>query len=190
MELVSIVLFVVLVIAIIIIIPVSIGVGIFVFVPSVVYGIAPLVTQPVGIMAGILMRRPSWGKKQIVTLKFTTPFVLVIMPVVLFLCVSEVIGAVWFFWMLAYLITRFFNEAHKRELMLRQGIMGLDALEQKIKPYYIETNPILGLVTIILSAVALVVSYLIREEAGLVVGALIAVILLEIGQRQNKVKSK
>ncbi len=190
MRLTDIGLFIVSVIGIIIMIAVSICVGIFVFFPSVIYGIAPLVTQPVGTVAGLLMRRPSWGKKQIVTLKFTTPFVLIIMPVILFLCVSEVIGVIWFSWMLAYLITRFFNEAHKRELMLRHGIMGLDALEQKFAPYHIESNPLVGLATIILSAVSLVVSYLIGEEVGLVVGAVIAVVLLEIGQRQYKVKSK
>jgi hypothetical protein len=106
----------------------------------------------------------------------------------LFLYVCELIGGIYFIWMLAYLVIRFYNGAHEKEVILRYGFKRLEALNEQFQTYYMENNPLIGIVIIALTIASLVAGYLVGGEGGLWCGAVIAIIIVALGQHQYKLR--
>lgn len=147
-------------------------------VPSILYGLSAWILIPVGILARHFMPRPTRTKAMLITLKFTTIFLLFIMPVILYLYVWSPLGWIFFSWMALYFLSRFYSGAHKKELMIREGARDLEAFEERYKRTYVKNNLIVTLIIILLSATSLVVGYQLGGIRGLWIGVGISTVLL------------
>lgn len=163
---------------------------IFELLPSILYGITPYFFMPIGYMSGYFMKRPSPSKRLIITLKFTTAFLIVIMPVILYLYVWKPLGFIFFAWIVIYFIIRFYSGAHEKERSIRHGAMGLNMLIEKHQLYYVENKPIIAVIVIVLTITSLLIGYLISGVNGLWVGSIIAFIIVILGQHQYKAKPR
>ena len=164
----------------IIIIVYALGVFIFVTVPSVIYGLSAWVLIPIGLLSRQFMVRPTRTKMGLVILKFPTVFLLIILPVILYLYVWEPLGWIFFGWMALYFLSRFYSGAHKRELLVRAGAKGLEDLEERYKRTYVKNNIIVSVIIIVLSAISLVVGYKIGGSVGLWIGVGFCILVLLI----------
>lgn len=149
-------------------------------VPSILYGLSAWILIPVGLLSRHFMPRPTRTKEALITLKFTTIFLLFIVPVILYLYVWSPLGWIFFSWMALYFLSRFYSGAHKKELMIRESAKGLEALEERYKRTYVKSNMIVTLIIIILSATSLVLGYQLGGIRGLWIGVGISIVMLLI----------
>ncbi len=147
-------------------------------VPSILYGLSAWILIPVGLLSRQFMPRPTRTKVALITLKFTTIFLLFIVPVILYLYVWAPLGWMFFGWMALYFLSRFYSGAHKKELMIREGAKGLEALEEKYKRTYVKNNLFVTLIIIILSAISLVVGYQLGGTKGLWIAVGISILIM------------
>ena len=148
--------------------------------PSMLYGLSAWILMPVGLLSRHLMPRPTRTKEILFTLKFTTIFLLIIVPVILYIYVWPPLGWIFFGWMALYFLSRFYTGAHEKELMIREGAKGLEALEAEYKRTYVKNNLIVSVLIVVLSAISLVVGYQIGDIRGLWIGAGISTLVLLI----------
>ena len=163
---------------------------IFELIPSLIYGISAWVLTPVGLLSGLFMRRPNPYKKALFTFKFSTAFLIIILPVILYLFIWKPLGLIFMFWMVVYFVIRLFSGAHEKEQMIREGIKGMSAITEKYKPFYIKNNLTISVIIILLSIIPLIIGYFVGAENGLLIGGIIAVCILVIGQYQYEVRLK
>ena len=149
-------------------------------IPSILYGLSAWVLIPIGLLSRHFMPRPTRTKETLITLKFTKIFLLFIVPVILYLYVWSPLGWIFFSWMALYLLGRFYSGAHKKELMIREGAKGLEAIEERYKRTYVKNNLIVTLIIIILSAISLVLGYQLGGIKGLWIGVGLSIVILLI----------
>jgi len=143
---------------------------VFELIPSIIYGVSAWILMPIGLLSRFFMKRPNTSKQTLVTLKFSTAFLIVIMPIILYLYAWEPLGLLFMVWMIVYFIIRLYSGAHEKEQMIRAGMKGLDAITEKYQPFYVENNLFISITTLILSIISVVAGYLIGGEKGVLIG--------------------
>jgi len=137
-------------------------------VPSLVYGISPYLFIPIGWLIRLFIGRPVFSYKAgIIALKLSTLFLLLIVPTVLYLYVWELLGWIFFIWMGLYLLIRIYSGVHGKQQVVIEAWKHLDTLEEKYKHIYVKYNPIVTIITIILSLASIGVGYYFGGEKGL-----------------------
>jgi len=149
-------------------------------IPSLLYGLSAWILIPIGLISRHFMPRPTRTKEILITLKFTTIFLLLIVPIILYLYVWPPLGWIFFSWMALYFLSRFYSGAHTKELLIREGAKKLESLEERGKRTYVKNNLLVSLVIVILSAISLVVGYQLGGTRGLWIGAGISIVVLLI----------
>jgi hypothetical protein len=144
-------------------------------VPGIAYGVLPYFIIPLGWLIRLFVGRPILSYKAgIITLKLSTIILLIIIPSVLYLYVSKLLGVLFFAWIGLYLLIRIYSGVHKHE---REVLEASKRLEDLTQTTYTKYYVFLTTITIILSIVALAGGYLLGREIGLWVGVAISILI-------------
>jgi len=147
-------------------------------VPSLIYGISPHLLIPVGWLIRLFIGRPVFSYTTgVIVLKLSTILLLLIVPTVLYLYVGELLGWIFFIWIGLYLLIRIYSGVHEKEKVVIEAAKHLDDLEEKYKHRYIKYNPIVTIITIILSVASPVAGYYFGGEKGLWIGIAVSIVI-------------
>jgi hypothetical protein len=143
--------------------------------PSLVYGIVPYFLAPVAWLIRLLLHRTVFSYKTgVLSLRLSTIVLLVIVPSILYLYVSQPLGWAFFAWMGLYLLIRIYSGVHGKEREAIHAWKHLDALTQNT---YTRDNLVITFITIILNAAALASGYYFGKAQGLWIGVTISVVI-------------
>jgi len=146
--------------------------------PSIVYGITPYFLLPLGWLIRFFVGRPILSYKAgIIALKLSTVVLLVVVPSVLYIYVWKPLGWAFFAWMGLYLIIRLYSETHAKESDAIDAWKHLDALVAKHERTYTKFNPVLTIITVVLSIAAPILGYYLGKEQGLWFGVAVSAII-------------
>ena len=128
-------------------------------VPSLIYGISAWLLIPLAWLLRLLAQRPVFSNKAgIYSLKISTIFLLLVVPAIFYLFVWVPLGWIFFAWMGLYLLLRKYSGVHEKEKSAIEAWKHLDSLEQKFKRTYIKFNPVVTIITLLLTITALLES--------------------------------
>jgi len=161
----------------IIIILMSLGATILVSIPSHIYGISGWLSVPVAYLFRLFIDKPNITRVGIIAFKIRTIFVLLIIPLILYLYVWEPAGWIFFVWMTSYLLLRIYSGAHQQGLAWTQKWERMDAFLEQKKGYHIKYNPFITLVTIILNVATLLLGYQFGGIKGLYIGLAFCILI-------------
>jgi len=100
----------------------------------------------------LFIGRPVFSyKARVIILKLSTIFLLLLVPVILYLYVWELLGWIFFVWVAIYFLIRIYSGVHKKEKVVIEAWKQLEVLEEKYKRTYTKYNVSITFITIVLS---------------------------------------
>ncbi len=147
-------------------------------IPSLIYGISAWLLIPLAWLLRLIIQRTVLSYSAgIYSLKMSTIVVLFIIPAIFYFWVWEPLGWIIFTWMGLYLLLRIYTGVHQKGKRSIEAWIQLESLEKKGKNTYIKYNPIVTIVTLVLTVTALLAGYYIGGENGLLIGALFSIVI-------------
>lgn len=83
-------------------------------IPSIIYGITPYFLFPIGFILSLFTKQPSIIKALIIATRITLPFLLFVVPLILYFLTWEPLGWIFFGWIALYLIIQIYSGASKK----------------------------------------------------------------------------
>ncbi len=106
---------------------------IFITIPSIILSISHFVLLPIGWFLSIFTGRPSGIRANLITLKLSPIFLILVIPAIFYFYVWAPLCWIFFAWMVIYYISRRWSGVSQQEKQMAGGWKQADAILREIK---------------------------------------------------------
>ena len=114
--------------------------------------------------------KPSGIQVSLLALKLTPIFLIVALPVIFYFYVWELLGWIFFAWMLIYFLSRLYSGVHKKEKAMTEAWKEFASFTKQNVNTYVKNNPIIIAIITTLTIISILGGSLIGGLTGLRIG--------------------